>query len=169
MDAETPDNLPLSESWSTFNKQEKAVQLNSYKWGNIQLGENKEINGTLGIDKNCWGKKETTSPHPGKEHMQIVVSATGIRCEVGEHQCCQQDALKGLWGISAMAAVFWGWTQRSCGRSCDTSWANLHPSVRNSQSIDLELNKTILVWGLLMVSWMRHLLISQEPGPASAI
>lgn len=46
MDAETPDNLPLSENWSTFNKQEKAVQLNSYKWGNIQLGENKEINGT---------------------------------------------------------------------------------------------------------------------------
>lgn len=46
MDAEMPDNLPLSETWSTFNKQEQSVQLNSYKWGYIQLGENTDINCT---------------------------------------------------------------------------------------------------------------------------
>lgn len=46
MDAEKPDNLSPSETWSTFNKQEKAVQLNSYKWGNIHVGESKDINGT---------------------------------------------------------------------------------------------------------------------------
>lgn len=36
--------------------------------------------------------------------MQMVESTTGIRCEVGEHQRCQQVVLKGLWGISVMAA-----------------------------------------------------------------
>lgn len=36
--------------------------------------------------------------------MQMVASTTGIRCELGEHQRCQQDVLKGLCGISVMAA-----------------------------------------------------------------
>lgn len=60
--------------------------------------------------------------------MQMVVSTAGIKCEVVEHQYCQQDVLKGLWEVSAMAAVFWGWTQRSCGRSCATPWSHLHLS-----------------------------------------
>lgn len=42
-------------------------------------------------------------------------------------------------------------------------------SVRKSQGIDLELNKTIMVLGLFAVPCMRHLLISQGPGPTSAI
>lgn len=63
MDAEMPDNLPLSETWSTFNKQEKAVQLNSYKWRNIQLGESKEINGTKDIVKKILGERKNLPHH----------------------------------------------------------------------------------------------------------
>lgn len=85
--------------------------------------------------------------------MQIVVSTAGIRSEVVECQCCQQDVLRGLWGISAMASVFWGWTQRLCGRSRDTPWSHLHLSLRKSQGTDLVLNKTILVWGLQYPAW----------------
>ena len=68
------------------------------------LARTKHVHGTWGIDKNCWIRKETTSPHPGKAQVQMVESTTGIRCEVGEHQRCQQDVLKGLSGISVMAA-----------------------------------------------------------------
>lgn len=39
MDAEKSDNLPLSENWRNFNTHWKSVQVNGYKWGNIQQWE----------------------------------------------------------------------------------------------------------------------------------
>lgn len=59
---------------------------------------------SVDIDKSCWIKKETTSLHPRKEKGRMAESTAGIRCEVGEHQHGQQDVLKGLRGITVMAA-----------------------------------------------------------------
>lgn len=84
----------------------------------ISSSEKKHVHCTWSIDKNGWIRKETTSPYPGKEQMQMVESTTGIRCEVGGHQHCQQDVLKGLWGISAMAADV-------LGMEAETVWQKL--------------------------------------------
>lgn len=98
--AERPGNLPH------FQRQ-KGLQQALEVFGWVATSEEglglTGINISMDTDKSCWIKKETTSPHPRKEKGQMAESTAGIRCELGEHQRCQQDVLKGLWGICVMA------------------------------------------------------------------
>lgn len=98
----------------------------------------------------------------------MVGSITGIIYEVGDHQQCQQDVLTGLWGISVMAADV---LEMEAEIAWQKLWYIMIPpsSVRNSQGIDLELSKNIMVLGLHGVPCVRHLLIAKELGPTSAM
>lgn len=101
--AEKPGNPPLPKDRRDFNRHWKSVQLSGCRWGKAQFDKNKYIHDAENTVKNCWIKKDTTPLRPRKEKRQMAESTAGIRCEVGKHRRCQQDVLKGLWGISVKA------------------------------------------------------------------